>query len=206
MNIRKIVFSLLLIGAPLVSSYATLPPPALGGDVGSLLSSPTFLASEWKLPKGGTLEKNAIILTSQKENLRLYCLPAFAGDILIQARLQNVEKNHTVRLLINKDFSVCFSNQFRRVTLEQVDGGYRYIEPPLFSVPYVDGHIPAENPDDFVVTLSLRGASVTVWIDGVEVAQLEVPGLAAPYKITFVSGWMSDWTLADFAVHALKPL
>lgn len=205
MNIRQ--YSLVLLASCVFPAFslAALPPPPSGLETGAALSASGFPAAEWDLPATATREDTSITVISEKSNPRLRYRPALSGDILVQARLLRVNSNHSFRLLLNDNFAIGFSSQFRKVFLQSVEGGHKFLTPPLAEIPYLDGRIPADDQADFVLTLAVRGSEVTVWIDSRELAQVTVPGLGSPCKLTFVSGWNSNWALADFAVHSLKP-
>ncbi|MDR1281913.1 MAG: hypothetical protein LBK99_13980 [Opitutaceae bacterium] len=195
--------------APCHVLAATLPPPPPpppGIATGARLSAPAFSPQEWKLPEGTTLADTAIAITTEKTNARLQYLPALSGNILVQARLKNVNNNHNVSLRIGGALALGFNSQYRKITLVTLDKG-RIQTPALVELPYPDGRIPAETPSDFVLTLALRDGKASAWIDARQIiADIAIPDFVAPpWRIDFTSGWSSNWTLADFAIFAIKP-
>ncbi len=180
-----------------------MPPPP-GITTGALLSTDGFNASEWKLPANATLAETGITITSEKNNPVLHYTPALAGDILVQVRLQKVDSNHNVRLAINNHVALVFNRQLGKLLLSPMEKSVPK-GTPLFELAYPNHRLPAPNPADFVLTLTLRGDKIHVWIDGREVMpDTAIPGLAAPWKLSFGSGWQSHWTIAGFAVTSLK--
>jgi len=194
--------------AAALPAVAALPPPPEGLVPGARLSKPGFGAADWEISAGTTVAADSITVTSENNNPLLGLSPSFDGDILLRVRLRDIDKNDNVRLVINNGgLVIVFSRQYSHVTLGKAESIHEEIVEVFAAIPYKDGHIPATDPSDFVLTLALASGKAVLWIDSQRIQAVTMPGLAAlsePWNIQFRSGWMSNWSLADFAIFSLS--